>query len=184
MMNVPHISILISLFLIGISLSMDTFSVSLSLGTLNINKKKLILLPFIVGIMHFFMPLIGNAFGHKIINFLNIDSNFLLGLILLFISIEMILELIKKDNKYVELNFISMIIVGISVSIDSLSTGFGLQAITSNVLMAGAIFSICSASFTFMGLLIGKYSQEKLGFYSTFLGIALLIILGIFYIIK
>ncbi len=177
-------SIIISLFIIGISLSMDTFSLSLSIGTFNINKKKMIILSSIVGIMHFFMPLIGNLFGSKIINYLNINANILLGLILIFIAIEMIINIIKKEEKSFDLNILSMFLISISVSLDSLSTGFGLKAITDDIILAGFIFTICSSLFTFMGLLIGKYSNEKLGIYGNIMGVILLIILGIMHLFK
>ena len=154
-------SIIISLFIIGVSLSMDTFSISLSLGTFNISKKKTIFLSLLVGIMHFFMPLFGNFLGNKITTFLNINVNFLLGLILIIIGIEMIVDLIKTDEKYFELNLFNMVLVSLSVSLDSFSTGLGLSAITNNYILSGTIFSICAASFTFLGLIIGKYSNEK-----------------------
>ena len=54
---------LVSIFLIGVSLSMDTFSLSLSMGTLIKNKKFLTLFPFVVALFHFIMPLIGNKIG-------------------------------------------------------------------------------------------------------------------------
>ena len=88
-------SIILSLFIIGISLSMDTFSVCLSIGTFNISKQKMIFFTLLVGLMHFFMPLIGTMLGNKIITYLNINVNFLLGIILIFIGIEMILSLVK-----------------------------------------------------------------------------------------
>lgn len=177
-------SIIISLFIIGISLSMDTFSISLSIGTFNITRKKTIFLCFLVGVMHFFMPLLGSLLGNKIITFLNINVNFLLGIILLFIGIEMILDLIKTEEKYFELTLFNMMLISISVSLDSFSTGLGLSAITENVFLSGIIFSTCAASFTFLGLLIGKYSGEKLGVYANILGIILLIFLGLMHIFK
>ena len=177
-------SIIFSLFLIGISLSMDTFSISLSIGTFKITKPNIILFSVLVGLMHFFMPLLGSILGDKIITFLNINVNFLLGVILLFIGIEMIIDLIKKDDKYLELNLFNMLLLALSVSLDSFSTGFGLKAITSDALLSGLIFSICAATFTFMGLLIGKYSSQKLGIYGNILGIILLFILGIIHILK
>ena len=177
-------SILVSLLLIGISLSMDTFSVCLSIGTFRISQKKIIFLCTLVGIMHFFMPLFGSLLGGKIITFLNINVNFLLGIILLFIGIEMIIELIKQDDKYFELNLFNMFLISLSVSLDSFSTGLGLSAITNDVFLSGVIFSICAASFTFLGLLIGKYSHEKLGIYGNILGIILLLVLGLFHIFK
>lgn len=163
---------------------MDTFSISLSIGTFNITKTKVIFLCLIVGIMHFFMPIIGSVLGYKVINYLNINVNFLLGIILLFIAVEMIIDLIKSDDKYFELNIFNMILVSLSVSLDSFSTGLGLSAITNNIILSGFIFSICAASFTFLGLLIGKYSGEKIGIYANIVGILLLIFLGLFHIFK
>lgn len=177
-------SIILSLFVIGVSLSMDTFSISLSIGTFDINKKKMLFLCIFVGILHFFMPLIGSLLGTKIITFLNINVNFLLGIILLFIGIEMLVDLIKEEDKFFELNLFNMILVSISVSLDSFSTGLGLSAITDDILLSGIIFSICAASFTFLGLLIGKYSSKKLGIYSNVVGIILLFLLGILHIFK
>ena len=60
---------LVSILLIGISLSMDTFSLCLSLGALNSTKNKLYLLPLMVGVLHFFMPLLGNVIGKSIIRY-------------------------------------------------------------------------------------------------------------------
>ena len=96
----------------------------------------------------------------------------------------MIIELIKQDDKFFELNLFNMFLVSISVSLDSFSTGLGLSAITNDVILSGVIFSLCAASFTFLGLLIGKYSHEKLGIYGNILGIILLLVLGIFHIFK
>lgn len=175
-------SIIVSLFLIGISLSMDTFSICLSIGTFNISKQKIIFLSLLVGIMHFFMPLFGNILGNKIITFLNINCDFLLGVILLFIGIEMTIDLIKKEDRCFNLNLLNMFLVSISVSLDSFSTGLGLQAITSDIILAGVIFSLCAGSFTFMGLIIGKYSTEKLGIYGNVFGIVLLFILSFLHI--
>lgn len=163
---------------------MDTFSISLSIGTFKINKNQILFLCLLVGIMHFFMPIFGAFLGSKVITFLNINVNFLLGLILLFIGVEMIIDLIKKEDKFFELNLFNMLLVSISVSLDSFSTGLGISAITNDLLLAGLIFSACAASFTFLGLIIGKYSSEKIGIYANLIGIILLITLGLLHIFK
>lgn len=177
-------SILISLFMIGVSLSMDTFSISLSIGTFNISKKKTLFLSILVGIMHFFMPLLGTILGHKITSILNINVNFLLGLILIIIGIEMIVDLFKGEEKTFDLNIINMFLISLSVSLDSFSTGLGLHAITNDFLLSGLVFSVCAFTFTFMGLIIGKYSSNKIGIFANIIGIILLFILGIIHIIK
>ena len=51
-----------TIFLIAIALSMDAFSLSLAYGTLGLTKKEVNKLSVIVGIYHFFMPLIGLFF--------------------------------------------------------------------------------------------------------------------------
>ena len=177
-------SILVYLFLIGISLSMDTFSISLSIGTFNISRNKGLFLCIFIGILHFFMPLFGNFIGSKIVTFLQIDVNFLLGIILLIIALELIIDLFKKSENFFQLSIISMLLIAFSVSLDSFSTGLGLSAVTTNYYLSGFIFSVCAFSFTLMGLLIGKYSTKLLGTYANFLGIILLIILGIVHLFK
>ena len=54
------------IILIGISLSMDTFSLALSMGTYEKKKKKIVIYSLIVGTFHFILPLLGNLiyFGY------------------------------------------------------------------------------------------------------------------------
>lgn len=174
--------IVLSLFMMGVSLSMDTFSVFLSLGTFNISKNKILFFCILIGILHFLMPIFGNFLGYKMINYLNIKADILLGLVLILIGIEMIIELNSNEEKHFSLNIINMIIISISVSLDSFTTGFGLSAITNNYILSGLIFSICASLFTFLGYLIGKYSNDKLGIYANILGIIILLTLGIYHI--
>ena len=72
---------ILSLLLIAIALSMDTFSVSLSLGTANIPIEKGIFLSIAVGIMHFIMPILGMLIGDDTITEIwkNFVSNLKLG---------------------------------------------------------------------------------------------------------
>lgn len=173
---------LLTIFSIGIALSMDAFSLSLGIGTFNISNKKALLLSSIVGIMHFIMPFLGVILGAKLINIFSLDSNFLLGMILIAISIEMLFDLLKKEEKSINLSFLGMLLFAFGVSLDSFSTGIGLTAITNNIFMAMTIFTICSFSFTFMGLTIGKYTNKLLGVYSSLIGSVLLMGIGLFYV--
>ena len=61
---------LFSLLSIGIALSMDTFSLSLSIGTLNLDNKKILTISSIIGIMHFLMPVMGLIIGKQILQIL------------------------------------------------------------------------------------------------------------------
>lgn len=163
---------------------MDTFSLCLSLGTLYNKKSKIYLLPLIVGILHFFMPLLGNLIGRPIINLLSLTTNRILGLILLFLAFDIAYHYFKEDHVEVNLNLLGLFLLALSVSIDSFSVGLGLSALTNKYMLASLIFSICSSLFTYLGLTIGKYASQKLGKIANILGITLLLILGIIHLFK
>lgn len=173
---------LVSIILIGVSLSMDTFSLSLTIGAIINNSKIIKLLPVLVGIFHFFMPLIGTILGIKVIELFNVASNILLGSILLVLGIHLLFESKKNDKINFNLSFIGLLSFAFSVSIDSFSIGLGISDITNNYFLAYITFAILSFSFTLLGLIIGKYTSNLIGKKANILGIILLLILGIYYL--
>ena len=82
----------ITILLIGISLSMDAFSLALAYGMTSIKEKEKILLSLIVGAYHFIMPLIGLNFGFLLskINLISIDL--IATIILSYIGIDLIIS--------------------------------------------------------------------------------------------
>lgn len=172
---------IVSILLIGISLSMDTFSLSLTLGTVSENKL-IKILPLFVGIFHFFMPILGNIIGITLINLLNLASNIILGTVLIVLGINLAIHYFKDETAEINLNIIGILIFALSVSIDSFSVGLGINDITNNYYIASIIFALCSAAFTYLGIIIGKYSSKLIGKYAIILGIFLLLILGIFHL--
>lgn len=171
------------LFIIAISLSMDAFSLSLAYGTLDITKKEISTLSIMVGIYHFFMPLIGFFLGSKILTFFPINSNFIVFVILCFIGLEMIIDTLRKKDKFVKMQVIQMLIFSFSVSLDSFSVGIGLNTLTRKILAAPIIFSFTSFIFTFLGLHIGKKISEIFGRIATLVGGLVLILIAIMYIV-
>lgn len=174
---------IVSILLIGISLSMDTFSLSITLGSLNIQNKYLKYFPILVGIFHFFMPLIGNLIGLKIMYIFNLASNVLLGIILIILGINLAIHYSKDEEIKIDISLLSLVLLALSVSIDSFTVGFGISNITESLLKASTIFALSSASFTFLGLTIGKYSSKKLGKYASIIGIILLLVLGLYHLL-
>lgn len=172
------------LFLIAISLSMDAFSLSLIYGTGGINKKDKLLLSIIVAIYHFIMPLIGLSIGLYIESKIFINTHVLVGIILSLIAVEMIISSFKNEEEKILYSIIGYLIFGLSVSIDSLTTGIGLPAITNNYLLSSIIFSVTSFFFTYLGLNLGTILNKKYGQISTVIGGIILLIIGIIYIFK
>jgi len=167
------------LLIIAIGLSMDAFSLALGYGTMGLSNQDNFKISFFVGIFHFFMPLLGLFLGSIVIDKLHINPHFVMGVILIFISLQMFIEMQKNENKPLKIKFIYLFLFALSVSLDSFSTGIGLEAITNNYILSSSIFSIISFSFTYLGLILGKYSSLILGKYAKILGILLLSIIGI-----
>ena len=169
------------ILLIAISLSMDAFSMSLAYGTLDISKKDILRLSILVGIYHFFMPLLGSYLGSNLLKLFPINSNFIVFIILTIIGLEMIIDTLRKKENVTKMQFLQMIIFGFTVSIDSFSVGIGLDTLTNNYLLSSLIFSMTSFSFTLSGLYIGKKINQIFGRISTMIGGAILIIIALMY---
>ena len=90
----------------------------------------------------------------------------------------------KDEEINFNLNFIGIIVFALSVSIDSFTVGIGLKALTNKFFLASFIFAITSSLFTYLGILIGKYSTKYIGKKANLLGIIILLILGIYHLIN
>jgi len=168
-----------TLLIIGISLSMDAFSLALIYGMQGMNQKEKIFLSLIVGIYHFIMPIIGLSFGTILSNINIISIDLIATLILIYIGVDLIVSNLKQEEDRLEINKSGFLIFGLSVSIDSLTLGIGLKAITNSYLMSSIIFSLTSLFFTYLGLTLGNIIGKKIGSYSKIIGGSVLIIIAI-----
>lgn len=174
-------NIFFTVFLIGISLSMDAFSLALVYGTYSLKRKDIYLLSGIVGMFHFFMPLMGLVFGGVISRFFLLNINLVVGVIFGIIGVEMIISSVKEEDINMMVGLIGFLLFGLSVSIDSFTTGIGLSLVSNNYLMCAVIFMLISATFTFVGLKCGSKLSDKFGKYATIIGGIIMIILAICY---
>lgn len=173
---------IIMIIMIAVSLSMDAFSLSLAYGTLNLSKKNMRNLSFIVGGFHFVMPIIGMWIGNGLFKILPIRPEVIVFLVLMFIGIQMIIETFKKEEDVHFMNTPELFLFGLAVSIDSFSVGIGLHTLTHHPFLAALIFSFSSFIFTYLGLLLGKKIHNMVGKISTFIGGIALILIGILYL--
>ena len=95
----------------------------------------------------------------------------------------MLIDLIKKENKCFSLSYFKLFLLGLTVSLDSFSLGLGIRAITDNLLLSSTIFSVFAGLFTLFGIILGKYTSNKIGDYAKLFGIILLFIIGISHLI-
>ena len=173
---------LLVILLIGISLSMDAFSLAIIYGTYGIGRRNEIILSIIVGLFHFFMPLIGLCVGSVISNFFMFSIYLVVGVIFGIIGISMVFSNYKEDNNKIFISFGSFLVFGFSVSIDSLTTGIGLSLISRNYLLVSIIFMGISSMFTFMGLKFGSILNQRFGKCANVLGGIIMIMLSFYYL--
>ena len=172
-----------TIVLIGISLSMDAFSLSIPCGIIGMTQKEKIFLSIIVGIYHFIMPLIGLSFGSIIAKISLINLNIIAAIILIYLGIDLIISNLKKESE-LNISIVGFLMFGLSVSLDSLTVGIGLKAITNNYIISSLIFSITSLVFTYIGLTLGNIIGRKVGTYSKIMGGIILIVIAIIMLLK
>lgn len=172
---------IIILISIAVSLSMDAFSLALAYGTINLERKYITKLSIIVGIFHFFMPLIGLLTGNIFLRIIPLKPDTVVFVVLSFIGLEMIIDTLKKEEEVKKMHLSEMLLFALAVSIDSFSVGIGLKTITTKYLLSSFIFILTSFIFTYLGLNLGNKINHIIGRISTFLGGLVLILLGIIY---
>ncbi len=166
-------SSIVTVILIGLSLSMDAFSLSLAYGIIGLTKRDRIILSLVVGIFHFIMPLIGHFLGSIIESYFILKLNIIAMIILIYLGMNLIMS-----NNDIEIKH-NFFIFGLSVSIDSLMVGIILKSITHNFLLSSIIFMIISSILTYTGLVFGGILGKKTGKYSKIVGGITLIVIAI-----
>lgn len=172
---------ILTLFLIGISLSIDAFTMALAYGLVGVKKKNIIMSSLIVGIFHFFMPLLGNMIGNKLLNSFKINPKYLIIIIIILLLIEMIKSINEKE-KQIDMNLLGMISFAFLVSLDSFTVGIGINYITSTPIYASIIFAFVSSFITLIGFILGKYVSYKFEKISKYIGIFILTVLLIYFL--
>ena len=171
------------IFTIAVSLSMDAFSLSLAYGTFGLSIKEMLKLSTIVGVYHFFMPLLGLLTGNFFLKIFPINPDIIVFIVLSLIGIQMIMESLKSEIIEKKVAFFELLIFGFAVSVDSFSVGIGLSSVSSHYIICAILFSISSWIFTYLGLNLGKIVNHIIGKISTIIGGIVLIIIGIIYLI-
>lgn len=162
----------VELFLLGISLSMDAFSLAASLS---VNIKSYNKYSFCVGIFHFFMPLLGVIVGRCIKKIIYIPSDEIFICVLVFIILGILFD--KKTNLE---RLINPFLFAFTVSIDSFSVGL---SISNNYLVPPLIFTICSIFFSKLGFYLGKRIKSSKFIHDKLISVLILVFLIIYNIL-
>jgi len=174
------------IILIAIALSLDASGVSMGIacGT-KLNSKNRLSLIFSFGFFQFLLALIGALLGNFINQRIIEISDIASGIIILIIGIILFREGFKKEEEciYRRLTFISIVILGISVSIDALGIGFSVlyNEMFLEMLYKSLIIGIIASIFTSLSLVIIRHLKKIIIIekYADFIAGVILIIFGI-----
>lgn len=155
-------------FLIGVSLSMDAFSISVIAGSL-IDRKKLFnsfKISFSFGFFQFIMPIFGWFTGIRFLKYIYKFDHIVAFLILFIVGAKLIYES-RKIEKTIDFNKkIILLILSFATSFDAYAVGLTfsllkIKVLTPSLIIGLTTFLICFVSF-YIGHRIKKILGEKL----------------------
>ena len=171
---------LLSIFFIGIGLSMDACAVSLAKG-MSLDKKDLLKYAFILAFAFGFFQALMPAIGY-FTEYIQAFDHWIAFILLSFIGINMIHEgkEEKEDNeKSTSLAFKDVLILAIATSIDALAVGVSFAFLKVNLLEAVLTIGCTTFILSFFCVLFGKKLGSLFEKYAEFLGGGILILLGL-----
>lgn len=169
-------SLIISVILIGVSLSVDAFAVSVCDGMIyrGIKKRTAILIPLTFGFFQAAMPIVGFYIGKAFLQLIDSFDHWVAFALLCLIGGNMIIGAIKdlrsdktEEEQVKKFSFPSVLVQGVATSIDALAVGFSLNAmledvVTNTVLWAWISVAIIGCT-TFLISLVGVFIGVKAG---------------------
>ena len=175
---------MLTVFIIGLGLSMDAFSVSVTNGMCmeKVNFKNAGKIAFVYAFFQFLMPVLGYFAGNIFKDFISSVDHWIAFCLLFFIGLKMMMEAIDemKEKEKAECKKIGwklLMVQGIATSIDALAVGISFVALkmpvfSSSVLIGVITFVICLFG-VFLGKKVGNLLKGKAGI------IGVLILIGI-----
>jgi len=167
---------IITILLIAIGLSFDTFAVSVSTGLIikHIKFWQAIKVAFVLAFLQAVMPLFGWFAGNQISSLIGNFDHWIAFILLVILGIKMIIESFKPDeqkNNFNPLKFTVLIGMGIATSIDALVVGISFAFLQTNIWLAIAIIG----GVTFLVAMLGSRFGKRI----EILGGIILIIIGL-----
>lgn len=177
----------IEIWLLGIALAMDCFTVSIAVG---LTEKKFLPDKMLATILAFgifqggmtWIGFTGASFAHNIIE--SIDHWIAFGL-LCYLGGNMIWESFRKSDKEKNslLTWSNILTMAVATSIDALAVGVSFACLenisSSRIIYAVGIIALCSSLLTAIGLYLGLYAGKKLKFPVEAIGGIILIFIGV-----
>ena len=175
---------LLTIILIAIGLSFDTFAVSVSSGLIlrKIDFFNATKIAITLAVFQAAMPVIGWLAGSGIKVYAEDFDHWIAFGILALLGGKMIYESFKTDpenRSFNPLDFKVMIGMAIATSIDALIVGFSFALLNFKILLSVGIIGAVTYTVAMLGMLFGKKIGARMGRRMEILGGVMLIIIGL-----
>lgn len=173
---------MLTVFLIGLGLSMDAFSVSVTNGMCleRAGIKDAVKIAFMYALFQFLMPVMGFFAGNIFKDVINSVDHWIAFCLLLFIGIKMISEAFEKKekNECHKIGLKLLIVQAVATSIDALAVGISFAALKMPVFSSSLMIGLITFVICFLGVYIGKKVGNILKGKAEILGGVILIGIG------
>ena len=174
----------LTLFGIGVGLSMDAFAVSVckGLGMKKINYARALIVALFFGGFQALMPLIGWILGIQFESYIKSYDHWITFGLLAFIGGKMIVDAIREGDSCPtagKFDIKELLILAIATSIDALAVGVSFAFNEVNIAAAMAIIGVTTLVICLFGVIIGNKFGARYKSKATLVGGAILILIGL-----
>ncbi len=174
------------IFLIGIGLSADAFSVAVckGLNMRKLNLKHTYIIALFFGGFQAIMPLIGYLLGTNFADYIEAFDHWIAFVLLGFIGGKMAIEAIRdKDDDEEEktdvLKIGELTVMAIATSIDALAVGITFAFLKVNILLSVLLIGVTTFALSLGGVLIGNKFGAKYKSKAELAGGIILVLIGV-----
>jgi putative Mn2+ efflux pump MntP len=156
---------MVSIILIGLSLSFDAFAVSVSGGISNRDLKTVHILrgSLFFGVFQFIMPVIGWYLGKTFVSYIEGFDHWIAFALLAFIGGRMLVGALPRKNKEAiseksidVQNIGNLTILALATSIDALAVGLSFSMVNQDIWIPALIIGCITFAVCFFGFEFGK----------------------------
>jgi len=153
---------LLSLFLVGLGLAVDSFAVSVCTGvvTKTVMVKNALKVGLVLGLVQGIAPLIGGLIGLSLKDLIQSVDHWVAFVLLAIVGGKMIFDGIKQKPNVPRGNLLllkNLLIMGVATSIDATVVGIGFGLIGVNLWLAGLIVGLTTFVIASIGVLLGAH---------------------------
>jgi manganese efflux pump family protein len=150
------------LLFLGVALGMNNALASVALGTMNMKRSHQLRTALLFGLFEALMPVIGLLIGEELAGFLGDKARFIGVAVLAVLGIYLLLKSSEEQTEAPKALGMQSLLLGLALSLDNLTVGFGLGMLNVPIGLAAITFGIISLIMTLVGLEIGRFLGSRL----------------------